>query len=864
MKKLLLFLLVPYLFAGLSVAGPVDKDLAQKVAITFYNQSVKNVVLADAAFSLAYTETTKQMSDLKVSGDQEQPVFYIFNVSPNNGFVIVSADDHVLPVLGYSTKGSYDSQKLPPPFRKLLELYKDQIRYVMVNKLESSDRIDSEWANLRNGQKRNPSKSPHTVDPLLQTTWNQFPYESEMCPVDASGPGGHCVTGCPATAMAQIMKYYNYPTTGTGFHSYNDNPYGTLSADFGNTTYNWTNMPNHLDASNDAVALLMFHCGVAVEMNYGPNGSFGWVIQNDNSGNHPACCEVAYPTYFGYKSTLQGLMRANYSDADWKQKLKTDLDASHPVQYAGFGTGGHTWVCDGYDANDYFDMNWGWGGQANGFFDLDALNPGTEDFNSNQQALFGIEPGSNGGGGGGGLDAYSALTVNPNPIQFSQGFTVNVDIINDGTTTFSGDYCAALFNSDGNFIDFVETLTGASLAPGYHYTNGLTFTSSGIAAATPGNYTIGIYSRPTGGGWTIIGAGNYANQINVVIQGTANSMELYSTMTVSVNPIIVNQPFTVTASIANTGTSTFNGNISLDLHASDGTWIQTVQEYDNVTLQAGYYFNNAQFATTGMNVSAGTYYLVLWDQVSGGQWELLGSGSYSNPIQVLINDVALQADAFEPNNTAQTATDMPLSFNGNQANVNTTGSNIHNGSDVDYYKVSFPAGYSYDINARVWDSYAGGNGQTYTCDVMFSYYNGSKWSDAYDATMPSDIILPNGGALTFFVFPYFPGATGTYLLDINITRNPAGIDEPGASELLQVFPNPVQTVATFRFNLKSPVQVTGSLNNIAGQKVMDIEASLDSGQQDINLDVSQLPAGIYTYQVNTGKERASGKMVIVR
>ena len=863
-KRLLILFVLAFVTMNFLFADAIDQELAAKVAKNFCLNSSKIKSLSAVNLTLAYTEKSVNISGGKSTDMQEFPVFYIFNVNQNDGFVMVSADNDVAPVLGYTTTGSYTAKNLPQAFKKLMEKYKEEIRYVIVNQLKADNEIQVSWENLENGRPLNSSKNVKAVSPLLNTTWNQNPYENEMCPADAAGPGGHCVTGCPATAMAQIMKFWNYPATGTGFHSYNasnsNGNYGTLSADFGNTSYDWASMPNNLSSSNDAVALLMLHCGVAVEMDYGPNGSGGWVITNDQSGNHAACSETAYKTYFGYSSALLGSQRASHSDAEWKQMLKTDLDAGRPIQYAGWGSGGHTFVCDGYDA-DYFHMNWGWGGAADGFFDLDALNPGSNYFNSNQQAVFGIQPGQSTNTS---LELYSAITVAPNPINYGAGFTVNADILNNGSTSFQGDFTAALFTSDGTFVDYVQTLTEDNLQPGYHYTNGLDFTTAGITAATPGNYMIGIYSRPSGGGWTALAAGSYTNLIDITIQGSANDIRLYDNIVVDHDPIMINQSFSATTKIANYGSSDFSGYISLDLHSTDGKWIQVIEEYTTATLSAGY-FNTFTFSSSGLNVAPGNYYLVAWDQPNGGNMELVSATSYSNPIPVVISGEPLSADSYEPDNTEGTARQLAVNFSGNTANCNSNGSNIHSSDDVDYYKVDLPGGYTYIIDARIHDSYNSGNGQTYTGDVLFSYKLGSKWSDTYDDVMPSTITLQGGGMLTFNVSPYFPGQTGTYLLDMNITRSLTGIESVQDNNNFKVFPNPAQDFVTFQFDLQKPEIISGTLSNVFGQKVMNIaKGSYIAGKNNIRLDVSLLSPGYYLYEFESQTGKSTGKLVITK
>jgi len=218
------------------------------------------------------------------------------------------------------------------------------------------------------------------VGPLLTTTWNQWPYYNDFCP-----PG--TPTGCVATAMAQIMKYHNHPAQGTGSHSYSHATYGTLSADFGATTYQWNNMPSSLTAGStpeqkNAVATLMYHCGVAVEMNYTPSVS----LANSYSFKY------ALPTYFKYDGGIDLKQRSEYfgNDAGWHDLLKNELDAGRPIFYAGASsTGGHAFVCDGYDDGGCFHFNWGWSGSGDGWYVTSNLVNG---YNNSQEIVLNIKP----------------------------------------------------------------------------------------------------------------------------------------------------------------------------------------------------------------------------------------------------------------------------------------------------------------------------------------------------------------------------------------------------------------------------------------------------------------------------------------
>ena len=255
---------------------------------------------------------------------------------------------------------------------------------------------------------------------MLTTTWNQAPYYNDLCPYDYE-EDARSVTGCAATAMAQLMKYWNWPTQGYGSHSYipaNHPEYGTLSADFGNTIYDWDNMPNALtpessSAEINAVATLMYHCGVSMEMNYSPHGSGAYAISYYGQLEYSA--ENALRDFFGYSPSLNGQCRSyRYLDGDdtptyevypydeWMSMLIDDLDANRPIYYGGQGPdGGHGFIFDGYDNNEFFHVNWGWAGYADGYFTIDALEPapggiggGSYQFNYDQTAIFGVEPAS--------------------------------------------------------------------------------------------------------------------------------------------------------------------------------------------------------------------------------------------------------------------------------------------------------------------------------------------------------------------------------------------------------------------------------------------------------------------------------------
>ena len=378
MKKILSItsLVVALLIAVGASAKPVDVRQARSVAETFLqgvgckNASNINDYTADLAFSQ----------------------FYLF-AADEGGFVLVSADDCVMPILGYSTTERFNTREIPAHIADWLAGYERQISSI-ARQGESSGAVAQQWDLLLKGAM--PKAELDTcVSPLLTTTWDQSPLYNNSCP-------GGSVAGCTAIATAQVMKYWNFPSKGYGSHSYVCGSYGTLSADFANTTYQWSKMTNALTSSSlsfqvNAVATLVYHIGVAVNMGYSPSGSGAWT---DSFGTaDSASAENALKQYFKYKSSLYHVYRTDHPAAVFDSILRNELNNGRPIIYSGSGSvGGHAFNLDGYDVYGDFHVNWGWGGSCNGYYTMGALDPvnGTArlgyGFNYDEGAIIGIEP----------------------------------------------------------------------------------------------------------------------------------------------------------------------------------------------------------------------------------------------------------------------------------------------------------------------------------------------------------------------------------------------------------------------------------------------------------------------------------------
>ena len=378
MKKLSLFGLALALFIGAAQAAPVDVNQAKSYGLKYVQNTLGQ---KSAELSLAYTQTTE-------SGVE---ALYVFNF--DHGYVVVAADDRACPILGYSEDCPYDAENIPEGLRYYHGYYARQIQYAIDNDLPVEQEVADQWYLLGKEGVTSRTRMEKAVSPLLTTTWNQdWPYNYYAPACNSYWTNNHCCAGCVATAMSQVMKYWNWPETGVGEHSYTTSSYpgngAALSANFGATTYNWSIMPNQLGSSANeaalAVALLMYHCGIAVDMDYAPDGS----------GAHTEDIPAAVIDHFRYGASTYVDSRDSYSRAEWEDILIAQLDRGIPMVYAGSDTdGGHAFNCDGYNDQRKFHFNWGWSGSYNStYYQIDALNTGNGSFNSYQRAVLDMLP----------------------------------------------------------------------------------------------------------------------------------------------------------------------------------------------------------------------------------------------------------------------------------------------------------------------------------------------------------------------------------------------------------------------------------------------------------------------------------------
>jgi len=351
-----------------SKAQSVSPDEARVVALQFANQRIGN----SFATSLM-NQYTGEYNGVTT--------YYVYNLFPE-GFVIVSASKNTVPVLAYSPTGFCPQESKNTAFNYWMNQYSKQIYLLHKQKNISNPVCNKQWDDYAMGDIRLPVIQ---VGPLLTTKWNQPTYYNEFCPADPNGPDGKCVTGCVATALAQIMNYFRWPQTGTGSYTSQDTVYGTLTVDYSAANYNFNEMGNVLTRTNPETAELIYNIGVGVDMHYGPDGS--------GMNNHKAA--HVSNTFFRYADSTQYLFRDSVS-LNWDSVIISHLDRGMPMYYAGWSDTnyvmGHAFVVDGYKDSCFFHFNWGWGGSADGYYYTSNLVPGGADFTLMHELVINMFP----------------------------------------------------------------------------------------------------------------------------------------------------------------------------------------------------------------------------------------------------------------------------------------------------------------------------------------------------------------------------------------------------------------------------------------------------------------------------------------
>lgn len=489
MRKIYLLAIIAIIAIGMQ-AKQVDKTKAKSFAQQFMNAGIATRG-ASGELQLVYTATSANSNQTTRSSEANNNLFYVFNQSGAKGFVIVAADDAVKPILAYSYKNTFNADDIPCNVKALLDTYRSAISTAIAN----GDDASSQW---QAGTTR--AADATEGDFLIKTQWSQhYPYNAQTPMLG----GSHCVTGCVATAMAQVMNYWKYPLRGTGSHSYYW-PGGdkTLSADF-TEPFDWDNMKDTYSYDEpitadeeQAISHLMLQCGISLDMSY-----------YDQSGARTTTLMNSLVKYFGYSEEN---IKTNYLDyagqTEWLKTIKAEIDGGRPVVYS---SNSHCYICDGYNSDDYLHINFGWGGYDDGFYALMGTN---EYLNkTSQNIVYGIVP------------TDKASTIAKPDLQLG----IEDFICNESVTTFStGQSARCYINMTANRNDaniealalvsvdannsILAVLGHESLPSVYDYADGLTHYSAtvhAIALKNTGTESSNITVMPAckiNGSWTVV------------------------------------------------------------------------------------------------------------------------------------------------------------------------------------------------------------------------------------------------------------------------------------------------------------------------------------------------------------------------
>ena len=501
--SLLLFLL-PLLLS----AAPITKEQALQKAREFANAR-----LHKAKGKKLVAASTPKSEGIEMSS--ETPGYFVFNVGESQGFIVVSGDDRVPAILGYSDKGSFEADKLPTNVRKWFEEYEHQIS--LLDKYPAAAQ---------------QSIALHeTIEPMVKSTWDQDAPYYNHCPIDPE-TGKISYTGCGATAMAQVMNYYKYPAaTASIIPAYTTDHNGiNLKAIPRNKAIDWANMLDHYDgnatkAQQDAVADLMLMCGQSIKMDYSSNGS----------GAYARDVSSAMYKYFGYDKNIHYVFRYYYHAAEMDSMVYHELKNKRPIIYAGTSLrdGTHAFIVDGY-SEGFYHVNWGWSGACDGYFNLFVLDPDFErsdhstsilGFNFYNECIAGIQPPTEGETETP-LEAVSLTAETFMLMTYDREFTRQANgtfslpsairMINLTSITRSYEIGYAIFNTKNEMVHAASAFKENNIAPMNDVVEEVKLS---VPADLPdGEYTAKVINRPVNTEEWLVAPG-FESVINLTIKG---------------------------------------------------------------------------------------------------------------------------------------------------------------------------------------------------------------------------------------------------------------------------------------------------------------------------------------------------------
>lgn len=818
LKTVLTGLAIMFFLSG-SWAQFVSVERAKTVAKNIYNES-----FSTAAKSLANVQVLNE----KTFYVHEVPTFYVFNMD-EGGFVMVAADERIKPVLGYSSAGTFDMNDLPCCLGWMIDQYNDQIYQVATDDVSNNNyEVNEDWAIYENPNFQKSTQALAAVSPLTTTTWSQGCYYNALCPADASlgtTRCGRCPTGCVATAFSQVLKYYNYPAQGVGSKSYTSPTYGTISANFAATTYDWASMPNKLLSNNQAAATLLYHAGVSINMDYGPNGSSAYTTD----------VRKALVNTFKYASTTQYVYKTSYSEIQWANLIKAELDASRIVLINGYdqtAKAGHGFVCDGYNTSDYFHINWGWGGSCDGYFYLNALSPSSYSFNSSVGAIIGIKP-STTACACSGQQTLTATTGTVTDGSGSNDYANNLDCkwlikptnVGSVTLTFTA------FNTESNY-DFVKIYNGET-------------TSSPL---------LGTYSGTT------LPAQLTASSGKMLIHFTSDN----STVRAGWSANYVGNPVTTYCSgttTLNAATGSLSDGSSSNNYSNNSDCYWLISPTNAATVKLTFKSFNTESGNDKLYVYNGTTTNApLLGTYSGSTKPAAVTASSGKMLLRFVTNASVTKSGWSATYTST------ISFCSGTTTLTSNSGTITDGSGSQYYDNNSdcrwlikPTGASsVQLTFTAFNTESGldfvkiYNGET-TSAPLLGTYSGT--------TIPGTVTASSGKMLVRFTSNATtkkPGFTANY---VKLSKDFTGIEyENPEEDIAQIYPNPNSGQFSIKFSEIAGVKAF-CITDMLGKVIYTSAQDNFNGENQISLSLP-LANGLYCLVIETPQARVSKKIVV--
>lgn len=837
MRKLSLSILAfLFVFTALN-ARPRDKQEAQEIANRFFSKTTQSSGLQKASLTeknirLLYSKTSKNNSG--------EALLYVFSKNEDSGFVIVSGDDRAREVLGYSDTNTFDPENIPDNMKDWLNFYEAEIQLLKSSTETAVNNTFSQKISNTTLQENNFATS---IAPMLGgIKWNQGEPYNNLCPVITS-TGNRTVTGCVATAMAQIMKFYNYPVTGQGSNSYTSDTHKfQLSADFSKVTFDWANMTNTYSSSStvtqkNAVATLMYNCGVAVNMNY-----------DMSSGAQSKAMAEAMRKYFKYDANLELYSRNYYSREEWINLLKTELNAGRPLIYAGFSQdGGHQFVCDGYDANGLFHFNWGWGGSSDGYFQISALDPSEQGiggssggYNGGQSIVVGLQKPTSGTSFVHQIHMNDTISYPADSLlrTVSMNFGVK-DIFNYGVNNFTGQIGIGLYNANNEFVTSLKEHSFPELKAGYGWSS-LPFTLDGLSANIhAGQYKLyAIYKKSTDTQWqkvrSVVGKPAFVNirvsNEKVYFNTPADENPALSLVSMSVTgSLYESKTGRITLKIKNNGKE-YNSKIGIYLQSAANDTVYQFVRTENVNL------TNAETRELNFNgtidLAPGEYYLAaMYDPYNQpGNVKSLRSFGEVQTVQIKT----------APTGAASLLLNSKISFANN--------SRVNKGYDILTASLKNTGAYFDNKMVAFIFPTAGGSSLTYIGyqDVLIDN------NETQAVQFKGGIDLAPG---QYMMALYYWNTTTENWLKVSPNENSqliftlvndyTSVDKTESKPNISIYPVPVKDV----LRVQSEQRITSAdIYNIAGQLLLS--RSFDN-EQEAQINISNFKSGSYIIRIHT-------------